>query len=423
MNKTHSTRGVLNQDWTLVKMVGLVTAAFGLAGCGESEEPSDPASMDSEESLLYLVSGGFLGDSPTSYASLVESLDADTEVDLQAGLSVPSIPRISPGAERGVFFVGLRESPIVQRYRVTDDRQFVLEDEVSFQPSGLTSAAAGRFQVIDAEKAYYIDTASLTVVVWNPETMTRVNDFFLDGLPEAGLQTRDLIIDRDGDRVVIGTDYVRPDGTSARLGRLAIIDSTTDAVTYTSQTSCGYLGWSARDQEGHLYYASHPGQAGQVAAGVAGNPASRPCMVRKLAGADEFDPDYLIDFEALTGAPTGAVIQGARGHAYLLVFNQDLVTITADNADQAVSLPAWQVYSVVLGREFDTLTRVPGLEPARGLGVSTIVEVGENDLSTPFLVRVTGDGSSGTFVDVSDPMAFRNAITVPGVPGPILRIR
>jgi hypothetical protein len=45
---------------------------------------------------------------------------------------------------------------------------------------------------------------------------------------------------------------------------------------------------------------------------------------------------------------------------------------------------------------------------------------GEN---TPFIITVNGDFSEGAYYNASDANAFEKALTVPGSPGPAIRIR
>ena len=155
---------------TLVKIVGATITALGFASCGDdgdggpspTERPdagSEPA--DPGDSPLYVVGGVFLGPAPSVYVTAVDSLDADTVVDPEQGLQFSRFPGVSsPGPGSSLLFVGLDESPTMQRYRVTEERVFVLEDEVSFQPLGLQSAGRFRAEFVAPDKAYFIDRPS-----------------------------------------------------------------------------------------------------------------------------------------------------------------------------------------------------------------------------------------------------------------------
>lgn len=427
---------------TLPLLVATAGAPLGVVACGDGSSGDDAADGGGGEGgtqatggnggttptadPLYLVVGSsFTPDGRSTYAAVVDDIGADGSISLEEALEIPGVPSVAVPQRGGVFFVGSAEEPTVERYRVTTEGS--IEADGRFSVAGL-GLIAGRgsvrdaFQFISDTRAYLIDDDTLQVVIFNPQDMTTTGSFSLDGLAEDGTITQLNFVERDGNRLLVSTNHVRSDGTFAVLGKLAIIDTITDAVTYASQNRCGHLAWSAQDTAGNTYFASHPFQAAAEAGGIAGTPAAKPCMIRLLAGQDGFDPDYFVDLNALTGRPTGAVIQGTEDRAYVLAFDNQMFPITAENAEAAISLPGWAYFQIKLGDETANVTEVTSIAPGAGFGFSFTTEVGLDRTVTPFVISVAQDFSAGTFYEIAE-TGFVEALTAPGSPGAAFRIQ
>ncbi len=397
-------------------------------GMDAAPDGAEDAGQDPPDPLFAVFGAVFSAEGSSAYVTLVDSLGPEVTLtgdDLGDALTFAGTPTIGidPG-QPSTFFVGLTEEPTVQRWRVTEDEEFMLDGEVSFMREGLASAAAGRNPLIfiSPTKAYYVDGNSLLVIVWNPTEMTVTGTFSFDGIAEADLLARTNFINRDGDRLIISARHFREDMSAEILGTVAIIDTTDDSVTYDRQTRCGNLAWSSQNTAGDIYFASHPAQAASRVAGTAGDPAGEPCIVRMLSGSDGFDPDYLVDLEELTGAPSGALIQGPGDTAFVLRYNEEIFPLTMESALRGTVLPAWEYYRVEMGNEAATLEPVVGVDPGAAFGLSFIAEVGVPPEPRPFVVSVAGDLASGRFLDASG-TEFVAGITLPGFPGAAFRVR
>lgn len=404
------------------RVAGALSALLGFAAC--TADGDEITAGDIELRERYLIQGAVFGpDGATGYLAVVDDLSADGSVSLETAFELGGMASAAIGDD-GRVYVGRAEEPVLRRYRVDELGGFELDGEISFANLGVTSTGGGLdpIHLLGADKAYFIDEMSLQVIVFNPDTMTITGRFSLDGLAEGDLSVRFGLIEADPGELVFSAVYQRNDNTAEVLGRMAIVDTASDTVSYAEQSACGQLAWSARDVDGNIYFASHPIQAALFAGGVAGNPAGEPCMVRKLVGADDYDSDYYVALNDLTGRPTGAVIQGPGSKAYLLAFDDDATPVTPQNAANLVIEPGWEYFSVTLGDEAATVEPVAGAPIGSGYGLSFVVEVGDDRDGTPFVATVTEDLSSSTLFDVSGDEGFAERLTLPGLPFGVMRL-
>ena len=269
-------------------------------------------------------------------------------------------------------------------------------------------------QFVGVTKAYFIDAASLQVVTWNPQDMTVSGSFPIDGLAEEGLIVRGNYAHRVGDNIILSVRYFREDGSAEQLGRIAVIDTTTDTVTYDDETTCGNLAFSVTNTAGDIYLSSHTAQAVSFEAGIAGEPASRPCVVRVLAGETQFDDTYLLDLYDLTGRPAGAITQGAGDTAYVLVRREDAFAITPENYTSANGAADWEYHSFELGNEMTTYAKVEGVAPTAAYGIAFTTPIGVARTPTPHISAIGDRFAESTFFDITNPGGFGAVLKVPG---------
>lgn len=399
---------------------------------GDGEQVTTPGENDTtdvgepEAPAQYAVFGFTFTDmGQVSYMAVVDSLDPGTQVNLSSALT-GQWGSFAPSPDRdGVVYIGDGESPTLVKYRVGVDGSIEQLGELSFANEGLTAAAGVRNAIhfVSATKAYFIDATTQQAIIWNPDVMEVAGSIDMSGLGEEGLSVGGNFVHRVDDRLILSVRYFREDDSAEQLGRIAIIDTTTDTVSYDSQTACGNLAWSVVSSAGDVYFVSHTAQAVAVAAGTAGDPASPPCMVRMRRGSDGFDEDYYVDLQGLTGREAGGLTQGVGDTAYLLVRRDDADPITKENAPMANRLPDWEYHALTLGDEAGSLSRVAGMDAGAAYGLSFEAVVGAATEPTPHIVLVAGDFSQGTFFDVSDPGEFKEALTAPGFPAAAARLR
>lgn len=394
------------------------------AGPGDDDAGVSEEDAGAPPDPLYAICGfTFTPEGPSGYLVVVPDLDASTSVDLASALEVPGGLSCAAPGNSNLVYVGRAESPVIERYAVADDGTLTLEDMVSFAGLGLTATTNGRnpMQLLSATRAYYIDGDTLQVIVWNPTDMVIDGSFDIDGLARTDLGIGSNFVMEDGDRLVMSARYFRPDGSAELLATAVIIDTTDDSVTYAEDMRCGNLAWSAKAANGDMYFASHPSQAARVRTGQAGTPVSQPCLLRILAGENDFDSTFYVELNPLTGdQPTGALLQGDGNTSYLLAYDETEVPITMMNMDQLTRLPAWRYYQVDLSGDVSSATEVAGVPAGAGYGLGFVLQDAAN--TVPFVISVAGDLSAGTFFDLSGG-TFDEAITAPGFPGVAFRVR
>lgn len=398
-------------------LLGLALAA-GLSSCLQSSQTDTPHYGDE----LFVVGGwSTTADEWIGYLFLTDDLSADAEIDLSHAVEFPDDMNFeSPGD--GNLYVGRGGAPIVEKWIVNDEDKLEKVDEVDFTDFGLRNAlASGRnaMHFISEERAYFVDGASMKVVVWNPKTMEHTGSFGFDGIYKDEYWQSANFIHRDGDRLIITTRYWREDDTADELVRAAFIDVHSDAVTYAEDTRCGNISSQAVDEDGNLYLSSHTGQAVALAAGLAGEPAAKSCILRINKGESEFDPDYFVDLSELSDGFAGGMMQGADGQAFVLKWEGG--ELDEENYGTATRAEEWEVYSLTLGDEEATFAKVPNIGKVAGYGEGFTVNIRGEEI--PILVAVKGDFSEGSYWDISNPGNPEKALTISGWPGKAVKIR
>ncbi|MEM7605261.1 MAG: hypothetical protein AAF411_07880 [Myxococcota bacterium] len=395
---------------------------LGTVSCGDSPEGGTGVDAFVEPSgPLFLVGGVTIStEGRNGYGVLVPALNDDREVRLEDAISVPGQPAIAASPNRnGRFYVGLDESPVVQAYEANVDGSAQLIDELSFAPFG-ASAASGPLVVPNDERAYVFDLNMLSMYVFDPQRMELIEAVDLDVNTPPGGSHNFSFPARDDERILLAINTFRADGTAAPRSRMAFIDTRTSAVTYADIEGCGRLGWSAKDAEGNLYFATHPAQAGLVFGGLAGDPAAPPCMASVARGTATFRPGF-VDLAELAGAPAGGLAQGPDGTAYILVFDDEATPVTEANGDTLSLSLGWTYVQVDLAAE-RLLEPLAALGEGVGVPIDFSVDEGDGDV-TPFIVTIGPLFSSGTIYDVSQPDVPVARLTIPGIPFGALRLR
>ena len=142
-----------------------------LAACGGEDPNGAPGPSVRTGAERFLIGTQVsLPDGRLNFFNTVDALDETTEIDLNESLEVPGFARIYAPDAGGYFGVGSNETLTVTRFDLDSQDRLVETDRVSFRSSG-TTFLLNQMVFISESKAYYIDTVSAQVVVWNPETM------------------------------------------------------------------------------------------------------------------------------------------------------------------------------------------------------------------------------------------------------------
>ncbi|MEM9730464.1 MAG: hypothetical protein AAF997_17925 [Myxococcota bacterium] len=428
MNRTKTRRRddetARTRSWAL-GFLAVVAVACGGTGSGpDATGNGGSGGATPSGAPLYAICGLTLTpDGRSGYLALVSDLEAGTTFDLADTLEFPGGSLCAAPGNSNRLYVGIAERAVIQRYSVGEGDTFRLDEELGLSGLGIT-APIGRnpLQFLSDTRAYFIDGSTLQVVVWNPDSMVIDSAFDIGGLRAGDLQIDVNEVVRDGDRFIMSVRYFRADDSAELLVRAVFIDSTDDSVTYAEDTRCGNIAWTAVAENGDIYFASHPAQATRARTGLAGNPASTPCLLRILAGTSEFDPSFFVELNDLTGGqPTGSILAGRGSTAYVMAYDEEQVPISDDNAGVLTIIPAWRYWALDLEGDFTSASVVTAVPAGPVFAAGFTVDRPSGP--TPYIVGVRNDLSSGTLFDISDAGGFVEAITVPGFPVLALRIR
>jgi hypothetical protein len=398
------------------------------AGSGNEAGAGGAAGSGHVDEHPLFVAGGWLttpDEEYIGYLALLTDISAASSVDLEKVVEFPGdIVYGSPGD--GSVYVVLATEPTIQRWVLDENEELVLGDEVGLAQYGVADGVRKSAPVfVAADRAYYFDHDTLQLIAWNPSTMQTTEALLLDGLEEEGFGMRTNYLHRDGARLLISASYWRLTDEEGylKLNRVAIIDTATHDVIYADDTRCGGVAFQATDSNGHLYLASHPGHTAALSVGMAhtegvSEPAES-CIIRVQAGADAFDQDYYVNLNTISGGFTGGIMQGPGDEAYVLTY--DGPALTTSDYFRAPRSDAWAIHGITLGNESESYALVPDMPLVSGYGLAFATEVG--GVRTPFIIGVKGDLSEGAYYDASDSGGFERALTLPGFPGPALRIR
>jgi len=382
-------------------------------GDGDEPTPADP---------LYLVFGvSFTPEGAFSYGFPTADISAAGAVDLEQAATAPGFSSFQvPGEPDGTFLIGQSESPVIDKYTISETGEIELDGQVSLAGLGLQSGVGSTAGIVwvSPSQAYIFDEVELLAVEFNPTTMELVSNFSIAGLGHEGAGVTPSFGQArvDGDRIVLMSRYFEG-GVPVTETRLAFIDPSDNAVSYAQQTECANHLWLLETDEA-LYFGPHPNQSSLFAAGLVDN---APCMKRLLRGADEYDPNFSLDLDSTIGAPAGAAVQGPGNIGYVLAYDAAVGgAITVDNAgSQATNTPAWNYVTVDLGTG-TSKGPLQGVPTGTGVGLGFEVEI--DGVTVPFISAATSRAAS-TLFDVSDPDNVSATLNAPGIVLTVFRVR
>ncbi|MEM9727279.1 MAG: hypothetical protein AAF997_01755 [Myxococcota bacterium] len=410
----------------------LFFAAVLLAyACGSSTPSSDPEPSENEpgesepEDPFYVLCGTLpTPDGGSTYAAIEPEISSDIDIDVAQTLEIPGFGACLPGAGgTGTIFTASGAGPIFSKWNVRADGSFEEAGRVSFANLGVqsTRTAISGTHFISETKAYFLDSDSQQLIVWNPDALEIVGTISLAPLlslgPEGSLPEFATAIGVD-DQVLILGGFADLRTTYATEGiAVGFIDPTTDTFSSTSyDPSCGNVGSPQVYPDGTIYLASNARMADAYYLGEEN--AFAPCLARILPGETEVDTSFTRPLEALTGtALTANLLRGPGLSGFVAAYDETIIPIDPMNVLRQI--PSWRLYSVddITAGEGATVTVVDGLAPSSPLfrtGFSTdgrtLVPVFSDDFGETLVFDIT-DGSA------EDPLFF-----TPGVLRAIIEV-
>jgi len=409
-----------------------LAASILLAACGADNDSSKSSSKSSQEQVgpfnpsdpIYLVkSTAWVTDAGISLHFLTNTLNEDTVFDTKTALAIPEYTGIAvPEGDNSdnVFYAGMYTSSVFRRYVVNETGVVSLGDEIDF--SGVTSASGRNLlratQFMSPTKAYALDFASLQVIAFNPTDMilidTDESTEEIDTISLADLQeellpkTWSVFPTTDGDRFVATIGFYGADWSDTGATKLVIVDSNDHSLATDSVDNCSAVSGSAKDSTGNMYFASYDESA---LAHAQGRGAYAPCIIRVLAGTNEFDDSYLMNMQNLTnngrmamGAVTG---NGDMGYN-LIMSDTGQAMVTDEILAKQLRIPVWEFHSFDLTDSNATATKVAGVastEGAQGIPGGTISRI----LNGSFNHHELGDITWMAQIDVEETSSVYNS--------------
>ncbi|MEM8608770.1 MAG: hypothetical protein AAGF92_16820 [Myxococcota bacterium] len=372
-----------------------------LASCGDASQATGEGGQGgtnppSSDAPLYAVSVRVPGTPVGAFVALVDSLEADTVVDLAGSLEIPN-GGLAIGPEFGdAIYVVDGATPRLTKYEVDADGGFEAGETLSTQQfsSSSNSATTGNFIFISETKAYIVDTLSSLIVIWNPASMTitgtiDIGDARIDGfIPLIALQS----VFR-GSELVFPLAYVSFESAFGPDSSLVFVDTETDTINrIVNVDDCAQIGGILIDDAGDIHAGSG---APAVFNRLSGKSFGTECTVRVPAGTYDLE-DYTVFSARTGGASAGELLQQSGTRAYVRVVDESLLDEDAADLGDFNGSQAWRwgLLDLASNEPFRLIT---SLEPKLGSTTPSRVEgeiwasQGEPDFASTRLVNLSRD--------------------------------
>jgi hypothetical protein len=331
-----------------------------------------------------------MGDQATSYLTQSDSLEGEKQVGLEGAPQVlgRALGAGEPGS--GVLFVGSGSSPEIARYELQADNSLKRINSVSLQSKGVAGIGeyAAQIQIVSSTKAYYFDSRTAQIVVWNPTTLTVTSSIDVKELTlaDALLTFTSTLPIKQGSLLVMPVGWRSSNNQKVvKQAAVIVVDSSNDSARILKDERCGYVRDAAKGADGRVYLATEAW--GSAVHRVNAANAPEPCLLRLQADLSAFDASYYQSLNALAGGAAGTLVQARSGKAYVRVLDEAAANVNAMSVPRALaSQPVWNWAEITLG-DTPTVTRVPGAQ--LGAGSLIVLDMKERR----FVAEVANDGS------------------------------
>jgi hypothetical protein len=339
-----------------------IDSAVSDAGDGGKQTAGDPRYAVVTQ---VSVSGGM----STSYISVVNSLTSGTPIAMDGARQVSGRALAANEVGSGTLFVSTGGAELT-KFTLNAANELVEAGKISFQPQGVQSIGeyASQLQFVSATKAYYFDTRTSQVIVFNPTTLAFTKAIPLPGLLVANTTltfSSALPARKDGKLAfAAGWRAGMPPALSV-VPRVALIVLDTNADTASivefagvDAFPCGYVRDVVEGPEGRIYLATEAWGSAQHK--VAPTTAPKPCLLRTNTAWTEFDATFTKELNAIGGGVTGSLTKSRDGKVYTRVLDEVAAgDISMTPARVLSSQAAWAWAELTLG-DNPTATKVSG---------------------------------------------------------------
>jgi hypothetical protein len=391
------------------------------AGQTEDDGGAEPdAEAPTAEPIYALVTQVFTADNQTSYLIRHDGALDEGTIDLAQGDEFGGRSLVAGAPYAGELFVGGSESAELTRYAL-DDQGELSEFDASINFAGRGAASigeyAGQLVLVSERKAYYFDSRTLSVIIWDPSAMRITGAIDLAQLARSGASVSfsTLAVREDG-HVYMPVGYRSLDNMSIpNAAAVVIVDEARDTAEVATDDRCGYVRDAALGPDGKLYLATEA--YASAVHRLSENAAPAPCLLRIDPGEAVFDPDFHVDLKELaSGAAVGSLLKVPSGKTYVRVLDESAFMVQATTVPRALaSAPAWAWKEISLGDD-PALTDV--VDSPLGSGSMIPLPAGDR----MFVPEFSADRSTTTLRDVTEGPSDRT-ISVPGLVFSLVRLR
>ncbi|MEM1418702.1 MAG: hypothetical protein AAGH15_27655, partial [Myxococcota bacterium] len=413
--------------------------AIGLAGCGDDDgsttetgmdmampdaAPGDAGMQDAEVEDMadagpdfpdgaIVCSWTFTPDGVVSFLRFIPDaeLDSGEVIDATGEAIELGGPTFCSFVGNSVF-VHEQQTPTITRYDLMPDGTLAEIERVGLMSFGVTgfNLGFGTQPPVFADRGFHVDEPTQQIAVWDPRSMTTIGAIPVEGFePPVGseLATGGFRVLTVGDDLLLVGSFRSTENdliTNGLVAGLVERDAPDTLRVGSFDDRCGNAQRDvARDTSGNVYFTLSSVAAVQHALGL--DNTIEPCVLRIAPGDVDFDPDYSLALNTVTGGrPTHGFIPLEDGRALVLAFDTDAMPIDPElSAAEIVQIPNWDYYVWEVGttnpatlvpeltdqigffnvRTYDGRTFL--LNPDLATGGATLVDLSER----PFATRCT----------------------------------
>lgn len=273
----------------------------------ERDAAADAAEPDdARERPLVIVTERDSPDNSLQYLHVVEDWPSSGELDNSNSIELEEYSRVH--AHHGSVFVYKPEDGVIDKYAVSDELVVTLEDQMSFAAHGIMGFDAELIWVSE-DVSFVLDEASGQIARWNPREMTI--DSVVPVEPSI-LEREDLKVQFQqgiaaGDRLFTALNWRDWETHESVPGvALGIFDAEQPAepplVLEDERCASSVAINPFVDEDGNVYIIGDGGLGFDRLASPKKTELPQ-CVLRVLAGTDEYDPDFFVDLQEATGSP------------------------------------------------------------------------------------------------------------------------
>jgi hypothetical protein len=399
----------------------IVAIAAGLTGCSSDDDdasstpsastPSDSSVAPATNQPLVIVTERQGTDGALHYLHVVSSWPSDGKLDYKRAIELGT-PGLTHAQDNAIFFYHAEEG-VIQKFAVDKNLKATKTTTMSFDKYQIKGFDPEPIWV-KPDLAFFLDEKTAQIVRWNPTTMkiSNVDPVNPDVLEVDGLKVQFQLGIATGGRLFTDVNWRNWDTNKVHAGiSIGVFDQEDPAngpqIVQDDRCAASVAVGPFKDDDGYIYAVGDGAQGYDMVANP--NKSKGPQCVRRLRDdANEFDPDYFIDLQEVTGSPAIYMVYPMSDHKLLVNMWSPDVDIT-EHADPKAPGWYWELnpyfeYAIVDLTE-RTSTKVEGLPRASIQSQKTLVVDGKNYVQSfrddrgSTLYRVDLDGTVTQVLD------------------------